>query len=128
MEDIMNNRKLHFTDLSEYDKKYICNGCGPKKCKHKFPDYIFTTACNFHDFRYWRGGNELDRINADLYLLLDMINAILFTRNLGIIQGIYYFIWATVYYLSCLIGGWGFFLYGKRKTFSDLPSVKDGYR
>lgn len=123
----MNNRTVHFSDLSEYDKKLICNGCGPKKCKHKFPDYIFTKACNEHDFRYWRGGNEMDRTEADVKLLFSMIDSIRNTRNLGFKRTIYYFLWASVYYLSCAIGGWSFFLYGKKKTKNDLPSVEDGY-
>ena len=64
------------TPREEIDK--VVNGCGPGNWKLDFvPDKLrgnnFTEACNIHDWRYYLGGNELDRLQADVELLSNML-------------------------------------------------------
>lgn len=56
----------------------VVNGCGPGKWKFDFvPDKLlgndFTEACNIHDWRYYIGGTESDRLVADLELFSNMV-------------------------------------------------------
>lgn len=41
------------------------NGCGGKGGWLDPPDWIFTASCYHHDFNYWVGGSEEDRLKAD---------------------------------------------------------------
>ena len=75
-------RKLHCPDSylkADPDEiKRIVNGCGPGGWKLDFiPDTIHghdvTEACNIHDWRYHLGGTALDRFDADLELLTNLI-------------------------------------------------------
>lgn len=64
---------LHFADLTPEQRARICNGCGPKGNFVPVPDFLFTASCDHHDFRYWRGGIELDRLAADNEFLYAML-------------------------------------------------------
>jgi hypothetical protein len=58
------------------DQGFTPNGCGPEKSKWLsalIPDDLpflpcFEVAGDYHDYLYWRGGNEADKIRADLML------------------------------------------------------------
>jgi hypothetical protein len=60
-------------------------------------------------------------------LLTKMIFGIIDLKRATRWHRTYLFLWAIVYYLSCAIGGWSFFNYGRKKTENDLPSKEDGY-
>ncbi len=56
---------LSFKDLTTKDRSLICNGCGGKGSWIDPPDWLFKASCDWHDFEYWRGGDESDRKRAD---------------------------------------------------------------
>lgn len=43
----------------------ILNGCGGKGSWVPVPDFMFSASCDHHDFNYWLGGSEADRVKAD---------------------------------------------------------------
>jgi len=71
--------RIRWGDLTE-EEKLLCakagivNGCGPKYrwVNYLVPDVLFglhiTDDCNHHDFNYWLGGSQADRLKADYQL------------------------------------------------------------
>jgi len=62
--------RIRFDDLTPEQYIFLqengeLNGCGPKTKWIPIPDWIFTTNCDHHDFNYWLGHNEADRLKAD---------------------------------------------------------------
>lgn len=59
----------YYKNLTEKQKKEICNGCGPEKLGWFIPDTLLgldcTEACNIHDVMYAFGESEKDRKYAD---------------------------------------------------------------
>ncbi len=58
-----------------------CNGCGTKGLGGWLvPDTLWgldiTEACNIHDWDYWEGRTEEDKINADSRFLDNMLKVI----------------------------------------------------
>lgn len=55
--------------LTNREKAYVANGCGPKFGPIGFvvPDFggLYTSACNLHDWIYWSGGPAHIRLLAD---------------------------------------------------------------
>jgi hypothetical protein len=56
---------LRFRDLTSEERGLICNGCGSKAGGKLLPAWCRTACCDHHDFNYWRGGKEADRLDAD---------------------------------------------------------------
>lgn len=67
---------VRYNDLTETDKQRcrevrIINGCGPKIgwVNWLVPDVVFglhiEEDCDHHDFNYWLGHTEADRVKAD---------------------------------------------------------------
>lgn len=65
--------RLRYSDLTEADRKRICNGCGAKGGWLKVPDFFFEADCDHHDFHYWRGGTWAERKKADRQFLAHML-------------------------------------------------------
>lgn len=65
--------RIRFRHLTPEEKKIVCNGCGPKGGLIPVPEFVFTEACNHHDFNYFIGATELQRKKADLQFLAEMI-------------------------------------------------------
>ena len=55
---------LKYRDLTEEQKKFVCNGCGGKSGWINPPEFLFNASCNHHDFLYWRGCTEADVLKA----------------------------------------------------------------
>jgi len=55
---------LEFDDLTPLQKDILCNGCGPKG-GIPVPEFVFAESCDRHDFDYWLGHTEFDRLRAD---------------------------------------------------------------
>ena len=108
---------LHFHELTEEQKKKICNGCGAKGGWFDPPEFLFHASCNQHDFYYWRGGSEADRKKADeafyRYMQIDA------NRYSGL-KRLKYLAIAYIYYKAVRIFGRRHFYYGKQKTREDL--------
>lgn len=109
---------MKYSDLTQEQKDYICNGCGGKGGWVPVPEFIFHASCNHHDFLYWTGNTESDREKADKafykYMKIDIAEAKWYKRA-------YYRIWAWVYYEAVRECGCKFFNYGsKKRTMEDL--------
>ena len=100
---------LHFKDLTNKQKKKICNGCGGKGGFINPPEFLFHASCNHHDFLYWRGSTEEDRKKADRtfyeYMHLDIAN------EPSRLKRLYYLFWAYSYYKAVRVFGREFFHY-----------------
>lgn len=111
--------KLRYSDLTDYQKSKICNGCGAKGWKIKIPQFLFNASCKQHDFYYWRGGDESDRKQADKDFYRFMrIDA---NKPDELYKKIWYHTWAFVYYVSVRIGGKSSFQY--RDTYKTMEDV-----
>lgn len=109
---------LRYSELTEEQKKFITNGCGGKSGWINPPEFLFHASCNQHDFYYWRGCTEEDRLKADteFYELMkkDASEAKWYLRP-------HYYMWAWTYYMSVRVMGKKFFYYAdKQKTIEDL--------
>ena len=105
----MSNLQVYLNEwdlLTEDEKEYVSNGCGPKfgRLARLVPDFdgLYNPACNLHDWIYWCGGTQAVRKLADKRLKVDMehINSLLpwWKRAL--------FSWAPrVYYLAVRLAG-----------------------
>jgi len=110
--------KLKYSDLTSKEKAIICNGCGGKGSIINPPNFMFTASCNHHDFNYWRGGTEVDRLKADWRFLKAMLRDSLYIENLAFF--ISHIVIACLYFIAVRIAGWNYFNYGKYKTLKDL--------
>ncbi len=54
-------------------QRTISNGCGRKGGWLDPPSFLFVASCNQHDFYYWRGANNDDRLAADRAFLSAML-------------------------------------------------------
>ena len=109
---------LKYSQLTTEQKKYICNGCGSKGAFIKVPNFLFLASCNQHDFYYWLGKSEEDRVKANdsfyKWMREDIATAVWYKKP-------YYYIWAYAYYKAVVIEGKKYFNYGSRyKTMDDL--------
>ncbi len=71
----MTKQQLTFKSLTQKQKEYICNGCGPKELFQKFgeielPKFLQFKGCEEHDFDYYVGYTAEDRLKADRKLLI----------------------------------------------------------
>ncbi len=104
---------IRYSDLKEYQKAIICNGCGPKGGWIPVPEFFCHASCNHHDFNYWLGYREKDRLKADNQFYKEMRkDAGWNPLKLSI---------ALTYYLAVRTCGWSCFYYGsKERDENDL--------
>jgi len=106
---------MKYKDLSLEQKKEICNGCGGKGGWIKPPHAaFFNTSCNRHDFSYWRGCTEENRLKADMGLYRSMITD---CQSLGWFQYLRYRPWCWAYYQGVRISGKKYFYYADEKRY-----------
>ena len=108
---------LKYSELTDPQKLYICNGCGGKGGLIDPPEFIFNSSCNQHDFYYWRGGSEDDRKNADDSFYNHMMDKV---KNTPWYKFYVYKALAWTYYKAVRISGKKFFEYGTMKSLEDL--------
>lgn len=102
-----------YEDLTPEEKAEICNGCGGKGGWIKPPHRIFFDAsCNHHDYGYWCGGTEEDRLNCDSKFYAAMVND---CADLPWYQYIRYRPWCWGYYLGVRKCGGKYFNYADQK-------------
>ena len=108
---------LRYKDLTDEQKKVICNGCGGKGGWIKPPNFIFKASCNHHDFKYWQGGTEKDREIADKefykWMRADIADAVWYKQP-------HYHVWAYLYYLFVRGGGKDYFYLGEPRGLCEL--------
>ena len=98
--------RIRFKDLTDEQKEFICNGCGPKGGLIKPPDFLFRASCNHHDFNYWLGCNRFQRKKADLQFYREMLK--------DAQKNFYYKFWARAYYRAVRIFGMFCFHWAKK--------------
>jgi len=93
--------------LTEEQKAFICNGCGPKGGWIPVPEFFCHASCDHHDFNYWIGCNWRDRRKADRQFYTEM------RRDAGrnpLKQAV-----ALTYYLAVRACGAAFFHYADQE-------------
>jgi len=70
-----------YKNASDGEIELICNGCGSAQAKFDFiPDTVWglsiTPACNVHDWMYYVGLTQLDKEEADMVFLNNMLRLI----------------------------------------------------
>lgn len=119
MERAEESIELHFHHLTPFEVKCICNGCGGKGGKIDPPEFLFNASCNQHDFYYWRGGNESDRLKADIMFYNEMKADA--KDETKLVKRLLYIAMAFVYYRAVRRAGKKFFNYtDKPMTREDL--------
>ena len=109
------SKKIRFKDLTEYQKFIICNGCGPKGGWMPVPEFFCHASCDHHDFNYWLGGSEWDRLKADNQFYREM------RKDAGwnpLKQSV-----ALTYYLAVRTCGFTCFHYGEERNMDDLEKI-----
>lgn len=109
---------LRYSDLTKEQKDKITNGCGSKGGLIKPPSFIFKASCNHHDFLYWLGGDESDRIYADdtfyKYMKIDIEGEKWYSKP-------FHHAWAYIYYKAVRIFGKKYFYFTENKrTLADI--------
>lgn len=92
--------------------------CWPKALWLKPPRvYFFEASCKLHDDGYGEGGNEWRRLVCDLFFYTHMLNDInKFCKK----YKLFYFLWATVYFLLVRLFGWTCFRYTNKYDWTNL--------
>lgn len=73
MKSVITDQNPRWSELSEFQRDDVSNGCGAKGCWLRPPSFMFTASCDQHDFYYWRGASEADRVEADEAFLRAML-------------------------------------------------------
>lgn len=106
-------KPVKYEDLTAEQKRLIVNGCGGKGGLVKPPHRIFFKAsCNHHDYAYWCGGTEADRLKADKMLYNLMVDD---CKDLPWCSWMRYRPWCWAYFKGVRIAGKKFFSFGKKK-------------
>jgi hypothetical protein len=83
---------------------FMPNGCTCAPDRLPFaPGASFEVACDLHDYDYWRGGTERDRLAADRRLRRLMVRAV---RRSGRCARARAWRWARAYYLAVRLFGY----------------------
>jgi len=102
----MKSYKLELNKLTpkqyEYFKTHIYNGVGSDHFFINPHDLIFKLAAEAHDFAYWRGGTDEDRVISDKIYLRDSLSAIRLQPRW---KRIFYYPIAYIYYFFLTIFG-----------------------
>jgi hypothetical protein len=110
--------KIRFKDLTEEQKKFICNGCGGKGGSIQPPNFFFKADCNHHDFNYFLGFTEAHRKEADYQFWCAMKEDV---RNQHWWKRPFFYTMAYTYYRAVRWCGKKFFYYGtQERTLEDL--------
>lgn len=109
--------ELKYRKLNATQKSLIANGCGAKGSWVRPPSFMFEASCDHHDFNYWIGGNDQDRLRADKGFYEAMCRDIKRARTL---LKPYYHLWARAYYQAVRMFGKSYFHTGDKRTWADL--------
>lgn len=113
--EIQTDIPVAYEDLTPAEKQEICNGCGGKGGIVKPPHKIFfKVSCNHHDYGYFKGCTEEDRLAADKMLYTLMLED---CASLPWYQWVRYRPWCWLYYRAVRAIGKKFFYYGESKRY-----------
>ncbi|MHC4335926.1 MAG: hypothetical protein ACYSUV_19575 [Planctomycetota bacterium] len=120
--------KLRWRNLSSEHQQWmklcgIVNGCGARdgwRAWIRPPSGLFRASCEHHDFNYWLGGREADRLKADAQFLECMLEEIarwpFCLRWAGRVK-------AWTFYGAVRAFGRPSFSYGHEKTWGDFVNL-----
>jgi len=109
---------LRYRNLTGKQRLFICNGCGAKGGPFNPPDFRFTASCNHHDFNYWLGFREEDRIKADRQFYAAMKSDV---EKYRWWKRPVFYLTAWTYFRAVRFFGGKFFHYGDReRNITDL--------
>jgi hypothetical protein len=130
--EFQNHTPVKYDDLTQAQKKEICNGCGGKGGFVKPPHSIlFKPVCDPHDYDYWSGCSWWDKIKADWKMHQGMKKAVkkmdiqilrdhlYFNESLlpdWAVRQIYYR-WADAYFAGVSVAGKLYFYFDKNKRY-----------
>lgn len=126
----MNYKKpnnLQFEDLTKKQIDYFWNGVGSQHYCIDPPDFIFGQPSKVHDFLYWLGGDDSDRIVADEIFFQDCMFEI--TKEKWFVRRVFYYFVLEWYVLVLKILGKKSFEYGKKAdSWEELKMRIDTYQ
>jgi len=113
---------IRYRQITKVQKEEICNGCGAKGGWIKPPNFIFKASCNQHDFYYWRGATEHERLIADesfyKFMKIDIDE-----RQYSFLKTAWYHAWAYSYFKAVRIFGKKAFNFEREMTQADLDKL-----
>jgi len=120
--------KLSYNSLTSSAKELICNGCGAKGGWIKVPNFRFKACCDQHDFYYWRGCSEANRLKADTTFYKIMLEDIE-SSGYGFFKRAWYKSWAWTYYKAVRVFGKKAFYFaekmkGQAELNEELQNIK----
>lgn len=106
-------RYKKFEELTKDEKTIICNGCGGKGSWIKPPHSIFFKACcDRHDYGYWKGLTDNDRLKCDRTFYSAMLDD---CNKLSWYEYLRYRPWCWLYYIAVRLKGKKYF------NFTEVP-------
>lgn len=121
---LLENDKLKFEDLTKEQLDYFCNGVGSAHFPINPHDLIFKSPSKRHDFLYWLGGTDEDRILADEIFYLESLLEI--GKQKWIPCRLFYFSVLELYMMFLRPLGKYAFEYGsKRESWDELKKFID---
>ena len=115
--------KVHYSQLTDEQKELLGDGCGTRLTGRLVPDLFFKTSCNQHDFYYTRGGDIVDKLEADVMFYAHMIKSINDLKP-HLWQKPLYVLLATIYFFGVSTLGLLFWRWGKYHTLEDMIKHK----
>ena len=113
--------ELRFDDLTDIERRAICNGCGGKGGLVRPPQFRFGASCDEHDFGYWVGGDEARRRWCDARFFGAMVtDAVL----LPLWRRPAHLLLAWIFYRAVRLCGRRFFHYGTPRDRDDLDALR----
>jgi hypothetical protein len=106
---------IRFRDLTPEQLAFVWNGFGSQQFSYNPPSFCFLDASKFHDFGYYRGGNELDRLAIEFRFLKECLNACVSSK-----ENYKYIPIAFIYFIILLFVGPFVFEYGKKADSWEL--------
>jgi len=106
---------VNYEDLTPKQKAEICNGCGGKGSWVTPPNAIFFEAsCNHHDYGYYKGCTDADRLDCDEKFYEAMVRD---CNKLSTLEYMRYRPWAWLYYKAVRMHGAKYFYFADNKRY-----------
>ena len=108
---------IRWTDLTPEERSLFGNEAGATWNEKLVPELVYTSFGQ-HDFYYMRGGNIIDKVRADFYMLGYMV---VDAANQDMLWKMFWYsLVAIIYFLAVFIFGVFYFEFGKQKTRAQI--------
>jgi hypothetical protein len=118
-------KKVNWSDLSFVEQITWgeTRGCGPGRWAFFIPQFIFKASCLQHDLYYSRGGDIVDKFEADVMFLAYMLKDINAKYDKWY-KKLFYVAMAKLYFIAVTIYGPFCFTWGRYRTKVELLHPK----